>query len=46
MNVKPMDTILQWNGVSLVNMSYEQVANLIANSGDTAELLIEPYIRE
>lgn len=46
MAVKPMDKILQWNGQSLINLSYEQVASLIASSGDQAELLIEPYIRE
>jgi C-terminal processing protease CtpA/Prc len=46
MSVRPMDKILQWNGHSLVNLTYEQVANVIANSGDQAELLIEPFIRE
>jgi len=46
MNLKPGDRILEWDHHSLVNCTYEQVCNIIDNSGNTVELLIEPYYKE
>lgn len=40
------DKILEWDGKSLVNCSYEQVCTIIDCSGKTAELIIEPLNRE
>ncbi|KAI1295387.1 Kinesin-like protein KIF18A [Halotydeus destructor] len=46
MGLKPGDKILEWDGKSLVNLSYEQVCAIIDSSAKTAELIIEPLNRE
>ncbi|RWS30024.1 PDZ and C2 domain containing protein-like protein [Leptotrombidium deliense] len=43
MSLKPGDRILEWDGKSLINCSYEQVSAIIDASGKFAELLIEPF---
>ncbi|RWS12665.1 hypothetical protein B4U79_15409, partial [Dinothrombium tinctorium] len=43
MSLKCGDRILEWDGKSLVNCSYEQVAAIIDASKKSVELLIEPY---
>lgn len=41
MALKPGDKILEWDGKSLINCSYEQVCHIMDSSGNTAELIIE-----
>jgi hypothetical protein len=45
MALKPGDRILEWDGKSLVNCSYEQVCHIIESSSDTAELITESMIK-
>ncbi|CAG2109372.1 unnamed protein product, partial [Medioppia subpectinata] len=45
MALKPGDKILEWDGKSLVNCSYEQVCHTIECSSDTAELIIESMVK-
>ena len=45
MALKPGDKILEWDGKSLINCSYEQVCHIIETSGNTAELIIESMIK-
>lgn len=40
--IKPGDQIIEWDSKCLVNMSYEQVAEVIESSANFAELLIKP----
>lgn len=46
MGLKPGDKVLEWDGKSLVNCSFEQVCAIIDCSAKTAELIIEPLNRE
>lgn len=46
MLLKPGDKILEWDGKSLIDCTYEQVCATIDASGKTAELIIEPFNRE
>lgn len=39
------DKIIEWDGKCLVNMSYEQVAEVIESSANIAELLVKPAQR-
>ena len=43
--LRPGDTIVDWDGKCLVDMSYEQVAEVIESSANTAELLVRPAQR-
>lgn len=43
--LKASDKILEWCNRSLVNCSYEQVANIIDSSGSSAELLVESMVK-
>jgi len=40
--LKRGDKIIEWDGKCLVNMSYEQVAEIIDSSANIAELLVKP----
>jgi hypothetical protein len=45
MALKPGDKILEWDGKSLINCSYEQVCHIMDVSTDTAELIIESLVK-
>jgi hypothetical protein len=45
MALKPGDKILEWDGKSLINCSYEQVCHIMDASTDTAELIIESLVK-
>jgi len=40
--LRPGDQIIEWDGKCLINMSYEQVAEIIESSANIAELLVKP----
>lgn len=44
-SLKAGDKILELNGKSLVNCSYEQVCHIMDSSGDSIELIIESMVR-
>ena len=38
------DQILEWNGLSLTGLSYEEVQAIIANPNGEIELVVRPYV--
>lgn len=42
MGIKQGDKILQWDGISLVDKTFEEVCAIMDRSGDRVELLIDP----
>ncbi|XP_063976966.1 regulating synaptic membrane exocytosis protein 1 isoform X3 [Diachasmimorpha longicaudata] len=36
------DKVLEWSGVSLVDRTYEEVAQILEHTGDVAEIVVEP----
>ncbi|KAG9508915.1 Rab-3-interacting molecule unc-10, partial [Fragariocoptes setiger] len=45
MNIMPGDKVIEWDGRCLINLTYEQVTEIIDSSSNCAELIIKPLNR-